>query len=64
MQKLVNANLENLTIFNHKIQWIKYVDTDMKTKGFLSNCVQPSKGKRRKSRISFIEKKKLDQKLY
>ena len=41
-------------LFNHKIQWIKYMDTNRKTKGFLSNCVQPCKGKRRKSRISFI----------
>ena len=50
-------------LFDHKMQWIKYMDTDRKTKGFLSNCVQPSKGKRRKSRISFIGRRKVVQKL-
>ena len=40
------------------------MDTDRKTKDFLSSYVQPSKGKRRKFRISFIGRKKVDQKLY
>ena len=40
------------------------MDIDRKTKDFLSNCVQPSKGKRRKSSISFVGTKKVDQKLY
>ena len=40
------------------------MDTDRKTKGFLSNCVQLNKDKQRKSRISLKKKKKVDQKLY
>ena len=39
------------------------MDTDKKTKDFLSNYVQPSKGKRKKLRISFIGRKKVDRQL-